>query len=345
VDRPHVFVYDATDSEQDAAAALAKHLSSLMIESPLVVCSGHGWNLAGPLGGETIQIPPGADQHWSIEAGARAATLGAHAIIAIGGGRCIDLGKLAAARAGVTLVTVPTQLSHDGICSPVAVVPNALGQTESLGALPPRAVFLSLPTLARAPTASLRAGIGDLLANPLALQDWALAAERGLENINEEAWQLSAKSYQLIRQHLEADPKDWARDARHLLRLADALILSGLAMIAAGTSRPASGAEHEISHAIDALMGPRVLHGAQVAFGGIVSSALRGDDVAAYRARLRRLGLPEVPWDLDMDEDTLAKVIVAAPETRPGRFTILEDANLDEEGARRVVREIWGTDR
>jgi glycerol-1-phosphate dehydrogenase [NAD(P)+] len=345
VEKPSVFVYDATDSEQDAAAALAKHVSSLGIENPLVVCSGHGTGLSSALGGRTIRVPFEADQHWSIETGARAATLGTDAVVAVGGGRCIDLGKLAAARAGLALVTVPTQLSHDGICSPVAVVPNALGQTESLGALPPRAVFISLPTLVRAPVASACAGIGDLLANPLALADWALAAERGLEKIEQEAWELSANSYELIRPHLEGDPQAWARDPRHLLQLADALILSGVAMIAAGTSRPASGAEHEISHAIDALLGARALHGAQVGFGGIVSTALRGDDVTACRERLRRLGLPDAPADLDLDEDTLAKVIVAAPETRPGRFTILEDANLDEERARRLVREIWETDR
>ena len=50
-------------------------------------------------------------------------------------------------------------------------------------------------------------------------------------------------------------------------------------MIAAGTSRPASGGEHEISHAIDEIFGGRALHGAQVAFG-CVAAHIAGDGLS-----------------------------------------------------------------
>jgi glycerol-1-phosphate dehydrogenase [NAD(P)+] len=113
--------------------------------------------------------------------GSRAKRSGSDAVVAVGGGRCLDVGKLAAARAGVPLIAVPTQLSHDGICSPVAVVPDHQGRPESVGAVAPHLVFVSMPTLTTAPTDSIAAGLGDLLANPLALRDWALAAEHGLE--------------------------------------------------------------------------------------------------------------------------------------------------------------------
>jgi glycerol-1-phosphate dehydrogenase [NAD(P)+] len=117
--------------------------------------------------------------------------------------------------------------------------------------------------------------------------------------------------------------------------------LSGLAMICAGTSRPASGGEHEISHAIDEVFGGRAMHGAQVAFGCIISAALYGQDTDAFRARLRRLGLPQHPADMGLSEDDVVKVLLAAPDTRPGRFTIVEDADLDESKARSLVRSIW----
>jgi glycerol-1-phosphate dehydrogenase [NAD(P)+] len=130
-------------------------------------------------------------------------------------------------------------------------------------------------------------------------------------------------------------------DPRFLRKLADALVLSGMAMIYAGTSRPASGAEHEISHAIDQSFGGRALHGAQVAFGCIVSVALYGDDTGSFRARLRALGLPDHPEKLGIGEDDMVKLLLAAPDTRPGRFTILEDANMDEGAARRLVRAVW----
>ncbi|HEX2051267.1 MAG TPA: iron-containing alcohol dehydrogenase [Actinomycetota bacterium] len=343
---PDVFAYDASDSEDDAAHELARVVESLGFDAPFVVCNVHGRRIAARLRGpRPHDTPPrGANLEWASELGADARRDGADAIVAIGGGRCLDVGKLAAARAGLTLVAVPTQLSHDGLCSPVAVVPGARGHTDSLGAVAPRAVFLSVPTLLGAPRASVAAGIGDLLANPLALRDWALARERGLDTIHERAWGMSVESFALIEPHLDCDLDVAAKDPAFLRRLADALVLSGMAMICAGSSRPASGAEHEISHGIDLLFGGRALHGAQVAFGCVVSTALYGDDTGALRTRLRHLGLPEHPAGLDLDEDDTVRLLLAAPDTRPGRFTILEEALLDDAAARALVKRIWGED-
>jgi glycerol-1-phosphate dehydrogenase [NAD(P)+] len=136
-----------------------------------------------------------------------------------------------------------------------------------------------------------------------------------------------------------------ARDPGSLRGLADALVMSGMAMICAGSSRPASGGEHEISHAIDQRFRGRALHGAQVAFGCVISVALYGEDTAAFRERLARLGLPQHPAELSLSEDVVVQLLLAAPETRPGRFTILEDADLDEAKARALVRSIWGPEK
>ncbi|HEU4480371.1 MAG TPA: iron-containing alcohol dehydrogenase, partial [Actinomycetota bacterium] len=265
-------------------------------------------------------------------------------LVGVGGGRCIDVAKLAAARAGVPLVAVPTQLSHDGICSPVATVPDNEGRPESVGAIDPRAVYLSIPTLVGAPPASVAAGIGDLLANPLALRDWALAVEHGLEEMDQQAWDLSVESFRLIEPYLETPASELAGRPDFLRTLADALVLSGISMIASGNSRPASGGEHEISHALDELFGGRALHGAQVAFGCIFSVALHGEDTDPFRARLRRIGLPDHPRDLDLDTDDVLRVLLHAPDTRPGRFTIVEHADLDDSSARALIERIWGHD-
>jgi glycerol-1-phosphate dehydrogenase [NAD(P)+] len=343
---PDVHRYDAGDREEDAAEELGRYVSSLGIETPFVVTSVHGKKLASAFPNSEAHETPGAgaDQQWASGLGSRAHRAGADAIVAIGGGRCLDVAKLAAARAGITLVAVPTQLSHDGICSPVAVVPGDDGRAESVGAIAPRAVFVSLPTLVAAPAASVAAGIGDLIANPLALRDWSLAAERGLESLDQQAWDLSVQSSKLIDEDLDSEHAVDARDPGFLTRLADALVLSGMAMICSGTSRPASGGEHEVSHAIDELFGGRALHGAQVAFGCIVSLALYEEDTAALRARLRRIGLPDHPAQLQMSEDDTVRVLLEAPDTRPGRFTIIEHSDLDEAGARRLVRSIWAVD-
>lgn len=341
---PEVVAYEADDDETRAAEELARQVNALGIDKPLVIASAKGRDLAAQVEGPR---PPDVaiaytDQDWAAETGARAQQEGVDAIVAVGGGRCLDVAKLAAARAGLVNIAVPTQLSHDGICSPVAVVPNETGVSESLGAVEPRLVFLSLPTLVKAPPASLAAGVGDLIANPLALRDWALAAERSLEDIDQRAWDLSVEAFELIDNDLDRSTAESATDPTFHRRLADGLILSGMAMIVAGTSRPSSGSEHEISHAIDEVLGGRALHGAQVAFGCIFSVALYDEDTDAFRERLRTLGLPQHPKDLGMSERELLDVLLAAPDTRPGRFGILEDANLDESSASALMQKIWG---
>jgi glycerol-1-phosphate dehydrogenase [NAD(P)+] len=346
---PHIFVFDSED-EDDAATDLAARIHGLEIEAPFVLSSVHGERLASKIASshptETQFETPAsdADQAWAGELGSRAKASGADAIVAVGGGRCLDLGKLAAARAGLTVIAVPTQLSHDGICSPVAVVPNEEGLAESLGAIAPIAVFVSLPTVVTAPAGTVSAGLGDLLANPLALRDWALAAERGIDEVDHRAWDMSVESFELIEPYLDTRVGELANNPTFFRHLADSLVLSGMSMIYAGTSRPASGAEHEVSHAIDELYGGKALHGAQVAFGCIVSVALYGENTRAFRVRLRKLGLPDSPDALGLSRDEIVEILLRAPETRPGRFTILEETNLDRAGAGKLVDDIWGED-
>lgn len=341
MDLPQVFTITDGD-EEHAATELARGLDALEITAPVLLVGSHGGVLARGVtaAAERRPVSEGANQDWSSHLGSIAARAGGDAIVAIGGGRTLDIGKLAAARAGTRVVTVPTQLSHDGICSPVAVVPDHEGRPESLGAITPTAVFLSMPTLLEAPEATIRAGLGDILANPFALRDWALAAERGLEETDQRSWDLSVQAYELVRDIVEE--ANLGARSEVLPRLADALVLSGMAMISAHSSRPASGGEHEISHAIDELLGGRAMHGEQVAFGCIISAALYEEDVAAFRDRLRAVGLPGSPDDLGLDEDGLVDIVLHAPDTRPGRFTILEHADLDEAGARSLVKEIFG---
>ena len=341
MDIPRVVAFDAGD-EDAAAVHLAGLIDELGVTAPLVVASVHGERLARSIKGARYEVPsPDASLDWASALGADAHRAGCDLVVAIGGGRCLDLAKLAAARAGLTMISAPTQLSHDGLCSPVAVALDNHGIKRSLGAIAPRSIYLSLPTLARAPVDSLRAGLGDLFANPFALRDWALAEERGLAEVDPEAWDMSERSYAAIEPFLEADPAGSAGDHRFLRSLADALILSGVAMIHSGSSRPASGGEHEISHALDELFGGPAMHGAQVAFGCIFSAALYGDDPNVLRDRVAKLGLPSEPAALGLTLDDAAAVLLAAPDTRPGRFTIIEEAALDESAARALVKSIW----
>jgi glycerol-1-phosphate dehydrogenase [NAD(P)+] len=121
-------------------------------------------------------------------------------------------------------------------------------------------------------------------------------------------------------------------DDGYLTTLAEALIMAGLSMAVAGTSRPASGGCHEISHSINILRpgGGHGSHGEQVGLGGLFCTHLRGD-IARFEqmsAALGRHGLPRVPADLGLSIDDFIEVVQYAPRTRPERYTILEHLGI-----------------
>jgi glycerol-1-phosphate dehydrogenase [NAD(P)+] len=135
--------------------------------------------------------------------------------------------------------------------------------------------------------------------------------------------------------------EDGIEDDAFLIALAEALVLSGLAMATAGSSRPCSGGDHEILHAIDRLFPGTAHHGELAGAASLFTSFLRGDDVLvrAVDACLTRHGLPRTPAELGLTADQFAEAVVRAPGTRPDRFTILEHLALDEAGVRRAVAE------
>lgn len=249
------------------------------------------------------------------------------AIVAVGGGRPIDVAKAAAHTARAPVVVIPTQLSADGIASPIAVIAEGPGRIVSKRSALPVAVLADLSTICAAPVAFARAGVGDLLSNRTALVDWKLAEEAGADRFDDFAALLSASAHQLIEGQdlspLAAGdlPPDLAR------RLLDGMVLSGLAMEAAGSSRPCSGAEHLISHALDAIEPGTAPHGEQVAFGTLVATALQGGDVERLREQLVAAGLTAALSGFGLGPDRLAEIVAHAPATRPGRRTVL-DAGL-----------------
>ncbi|CAM5664665.1 Iron-containing alcohol dehydrogenase family protein OS=Streptomyces tendae OX=1932 GN=GUR47_02595 PE=4 SV=1 [Streptomyces tendae] len=86
------------------------------------------------------------------------------AVVGLGGGKIIDCAKFAAARIGLPLVAVPTNLAHDGLCSPVATLDNDAGR-GSYGVPNPIAVVIDLDVIRAAPARFVRAGIGDAVSN------------------------------------------------------------------------------------------------------------------------------------------------------------------------------------
>lgn len=257
-------------------------------------------------------------------------------VIGVGGGRVLDMAKYAGFLAGVPMVAVPTSLAHDGIYSPVVSLASN-GVRRSLGALPPAGLLLDTALVAAAPAATRRAGVGDLLSNITAVLDWQLADRRGGDPFSADSADLALAA---VRSFVDVA---WSPDAvERVTGLARGLVLSGLAMSAAGTSRPCSGAEHLVSHSLDALLAEHARpHGEQVALGTLLSLAAHGVSDDVVREVFRTVELPTHPGQLGLSDHLFRVAIERAPSCRAGRYTILSEVSLRPDHISELMRRTY----
>ncbi|MFX1367554.1 MAG: iron-containing alcohol dehydrogenase [Promethearchaeota archaeon] len=172
-------------------------------------------------------------------------------IIGFGGGRSLDMAKRLAKKSNLEWISVPTAASHDGIASDVASVSHN-GYRYSERCKSPIAVVADLSIIAKAPAKLRLAGLGDIICKASSLGEWKLA-----HNAKGEAFDHDV--YSMVNSALDSVFTDESLES-----LVNAQIVAGKAMKMFGSSRPCSGTEHSISHAMDRDLGE--LHGLQVAF-------------------------------------------------------------------------------
>ncbi len=189
------------------------------------------------------------------------------AIVGYGGGKALDVAKYVSYLTRIPYLAVPTSLSNDGFCSPQSSLTLA-GKRKSLPSAMPFGVVIDTEVCLAAPEILWLAGVGDLVAKLTAVADWKLAFNAVGTFVDDFAALLSdATVFQFI-----ARPQ---RDLEGVRLLGTSLMLNGIAMEVCGSSRPASGSEHLISHALDSLGGKPRMHGLQVGVATYLVSLLQ----------------------------------------------------------------------
>jgi glycerol-1-phosphate dehydrogenase [NAD(P)+] len=308
---------------------LADHRIATAGRLAVAVGPGQGETIAAEVNGlaaEIFHVPAGTHAA-AAELGQRLRAGSFEAVAGIGGGQIIDAAKFAAHMAGIPMVAVATSLSHDGICSPISTLRHESG-TGSYGVAMPVAVIVDLDRVRAAPGSVATAGIGDVVADLSAIADWELAASDLGEKIDGLAVAMARSAAQAVLHQPGRTSSD-----EFLTVLAESLIMSGLAMAVAGSSRPGSGGEHEIMHAINLLYPGAGSHGELAGVGTVFCAFLRGhaEQMDLIAACLARHGLPRTPDELGMSHADFARAVRCAPDTRPGRYTILERLGLAED--------------
>jgi glycerol-1-phosphate dehydrogenase [NAD(P)+] len=254
------------------------------------------------------------------------------ALIGVGGGKALDVAKYTASLAGLPYFAAPTSLSNDGFCSPQASL-TLEGRRRSLPTGLPEAVVVDLAVCQGAPIALWHSGIGDLCSKFTAVSDWKLAFDRRGVPVNDLAALMSdASVFQFM-----ANPM-WGEQGMRLL--GTALMMNGVAMEIAGSSRPASGSEHLISHALDMTGARQRLHGLQTGTAAyLVSRLQRGSHHARIGELFARTGFWESVRKQPFSKEEWRIAVERAPSVKEDFYTILSEKDAWPEFARMIAHD------
>lgn len=239
--------------------------------------------------GKTVLIPNEA----SIER-IRENLDGADLILGIGSGVIQDLCKYVSFFAQIPYMIVATAPSMDGYASSgAAMILKGMKETVSAGL--PRAIIADTDVLKNAPLDMIKAGYGDIIGKFSALCDWKLSAALNGEYFCQYIYDTT---YQMIKNTLNTAKGLLTRDEESVKALMEALTVVGIMMSFAGSSRPASGSEHHLSHFFEIVgivsLEPYFVHGIDVAYSTVVTAQIREKIVkSSFPDKLHRISEKE----------------------------------------------------
>lgn len=237
--------------ESGAISLLPHWIEKKNYKKPVMICDENTYEAAGKAvekllsGLDIICLDPKG-----LHADERAVALVAEklgesdVLVAVGSGTVHDATRYTAYERGIPFLSVPTAASVDGFVSTVAAM-TWHGCKKTMTAVAPEAVFADTDIFSKAPLRLSASGFGDLLGKYTALADWKTGHLLNGEYFCDTICEMEADAVRIVSENLDGIR---AGDVYACEQLMYGLILSGLAMQMIGNSRPASGAEHHLSH-------------------------------------------------------------------------------------------------
>lgn len=196
-------------------------------------------------------------------------------IIGIGSGVIQDLCKYVSFYNKVPYIIVATAPSMDGYASNgAAMITDGMKVTYPAGL--PKAIIADTDVLINAPIDMIKAGYGDIIGKFSALNDWKLS-----QCVNDEYFcnYIYDLTYQQINRTLQLAQGILKRNEESIKTLMESLVIIGILMSFAGSSRPASGSEHHLSHFFEITgiidNADYFPHGIDVAYSTVVTAQIR----------------------------------------------------------------------
>ncbi len=280
-------------------------------------------------------------------------------LIGVGSGSINDTVKYISSRTKIPYVVVCTAPSMDGYVADGA--PLILeGRKISFEATLPYGVLGDTDIMKHAPQRMIQAGFGDVLGKLTALADWKLAKELNGDYYCETCVTLVERALLKVISRVDGLAK---REDEAILFLIEALNLTGVAMGLLGISRPASGAEHMLSHywEMDFIAKGKFpeLHGIKVGIATPIIAEIfdiMKDDIPKEIMEdapqkeycedlLRRVEAPVSPREIGIDRELFYQSILKGNTVR-NRYSILQlavDKGKINEIAQQVTNRIYGS--
>lgn len=256
-------------------------------------------------------------------------------VVGMGGGKVLDVCKYASYISKRPFLSIPTTVANDGIASPIAVLKRKDGKPKSLGCFSPQILLVDTEIVANSPIELVKAGIGDTISNYMALLDWEFAVRHGKDEMNGYAYLMSKNALDVLMKTQYS-----TINSKFVEVLVNSLVLSGIAMDFAGSSRPVSGSEHLFSHALDYYCEKKNLHGIQVALGTVAMLKLIEHSQVEVLEYLKRFEVDINPKHLGIDEETFIFCLQNATKMRTNRYTYLHEIKLTKEELKRIYKEL-----
>jgi len=341
------FVY-----EQDAIGRLGRILKNYSKERRIqIVADERTWEVAGKAAQQALK-----DDGWDIKTAivpdregkgpvCDSATLQElenflepkRFLLAVGSGVINDLTKWAAFEKETSYAVVATAASMNGYAA-ANVAPIIDGVKKLIRARPPLIVIAEPGIIENAPFELTTAGFADAIAKTQSIADWRM----NYFIFNEYFCPLCSKLMTGPDEYFTEHPEKLkARESKAISSLFKTLFYSGVAMTLAGSSAPASGGEHLLSHTLDMMArldldeSGTELHGRQVGLGTILS--------AAVYERLSEIEKPDfVPVPKEIDKKFWGRTADAVTEEyskKTAKFDIIRQ-RLSEQGRWRKLLEL-----
>ena len=257
------------------------------------------------------------------------------AILGVGGGKALDVAKLISYLLKVPYISVPTSISNDGFCSPLTSLTFGNSRRTIKTAIP-FGLVIDLDVIKGSPDEMMYSGFGDMISKVTALWDWKKASKKGLAKYSDFAALMAYNSLDLLMAkrltdiHSEAFQKS----------LANSLLVSGISMEIAGTSRPASGSEHLISHALDQLAMDPKPHGIQVGVATLLCALLQKNDyVDTVKHALLATGFVNYVRERPLAKGDVIRALELAPTIKKDYYTVLSQRGIMKKAINYIVND------